>query len=94
VTHEIVKELEFKAAQVGFGSISTFLHGRIRSNAAPRDTLRTLIGLLLDLRPLPRKPQPKTVGAKAKRIITFLVTSAERVLLSPGSACPTGYVRL
>src|SRR5580658_4113086 len=35
VTHATVKELEFKAAQVGFGSISTFLHGRIRSNASP-----------------------------------------------------------
>src|ERR1700722_9675174 len=34
VTHTTAKELEFKAAQVGFGSISTVLHGRIRSNAS------------------------------------------------------------
>src|ERR1700688_3357671 len=34
VTHATVKELEFKEAQVGFGSIS-FPHGRIRSNASP-----------------------------------------------------------
>src|SRR5580658_4361884 len=35
VTHATVKELEFKASQVGLGSISTILHGRIRSNASP-----------------------------------------------------------
>src|ERR1700690_3825372 len=34
VTHATVKELPFKAAQVGFGSIS-FAHGRLRSNASP-----------------------------------------------------------
>src|SRR5580693_6591022 len=34
VTHATVQELEFKAAQFGFGSISTFLRRRIRSNAS------------------------------------------------------------